>query len=175
MKKRVFCLAILLSAIISSCASVNTEGLCFSEQSVVLEATKEGIDLSLIRPICKFGKSRNCFTNESYFRDYVAYPYYSIRKFCSALDGEITEMCKWKDNGEGASITVRTGKLEIEYFGSFWFAENLSVGGKIKKGTYLGRMYGGGDGGMVLHLRTRYNGKVVDPELFFYDSISLER
>ena len=167
MKKLVIFFTLVIAVIFSSCATAKKDDLCFSEQSVVLEATKQGRGFSDIRIVRRFGETRNVFTGEPYFCDHVAYPYYSIRKFCSALDGEVTEMRGFGDNKSDASVTVKTGNLEIEYFGYFRFSENLNVGDKIKKGTCLGIMFGGGETGMVLHLRTRYNGRLVDPEQFF--------
>ena len=48
----------------------------------------------------------------------------------------------------------------------------LAVGNRIEKGTYLATMLGGGDSGMVLNIRMRYKGDVIDPTPFFpsYDN-----
>ena len=134
--------------------------------SVILEPAKP-LSYYKTLPIAeRFGEAVNPISGEPFFRDYIAFPYYSIRKFCSALDGEITKISGGAENGE-SSVSVRTGKLEIEYFGCFHIEKNLSVGGKAKKGECLGVMFGGGDGGMVLKIRMRYDEKIVDPTEFF--------
>ena len=70
------------------------------------------------------------------------------------------------------SITVKTDDLEIEYFGYMKINPELAVGDRIEKGTYLATMLGGGDSGMVLNIRMRYKGDVIDPTPFFpsYDN-----
>ena len=137
MKKLVIFFTLVIAVIFSSCATAKKDGLCFSEQSIVLEATKQGRGFSDIRIVRRFGETRNVFTGEPYFCDHVAYPYYSIRKFCSALDGEVTEMRGFGDNKSDASVTVKTGNLEIEYLlclaaerpeWSFIFAQGTMAG-----------------------------------------------
>ncbi|MBQ5499345.1 MAG: hypothetical protein IIT73_06085, partial [Treponema sp.] len=91
------------------------------------------------------------------------------RNFCSALDGTIVYIGQPTNYPlvANAAITVKTDGLEIEYFGLMWLNKDLSVGSKIEKGTYLGTMRGGGDSGMVLNIRMRYDGKIIDPSRWF--------
>lgn len=174
MKKLIFLLSII--PILFSCASNKKdldvydnviEDIMADAQSVIMEAT--GSYSTEIKIINKYGDAQDPLTGKSYFRDYVSYPYYSILKVCSALDGVIVQIASPKDNLGIAnySITVKTDDLEIEYFGYMKINTELSVGDKIEKGTYLTTMLGGGDGGMVLNIRMRYKGIVIDPSPFF--------
>ena len=143
--------------------------------SVVMETTKEGISPDDIKIAEKFGEAQNPITGEKFFRDYVSYPYYAIKKVCSALDGEIVEI-GLKENTSPRDlfsspleyfIIIKTEDLEIEYFGYMSIDKNLKVGDKIKKGTYLSTMLGGGDSGMVLSIRMKYKGEIIDPSAWF--------
>lgn len=134
-----------------------------NSQSVILESTNETIDISKIKISEEFGDTQNPFTGKYFFRDYIAYPYYSIRKVCSALDGEVVKITKEKEN----SIIIKTSDIEIEYFGWIKIDENLKVGDEIVKGTYLGTLFGGGDSGMKLKIRMKYNGSIINPSLWF--------
>ncbi len=149
-----------------------SENIMADAHSVIMEAT--GSYSTEIKILKTYGETQNPFTGKSYFRDYVSYPYYSIRKVCSALDGVIVRIDLPKDNQGIAnySITVKTDDLEIEYFGYMKINPELAVGDRIEKGTYLATMLGGGDNGMVLNIRMRYKGDVIDPTPFFpsYDN-----
>ena len=143
--------------------------------SVIMETTKEGISPDDIKIAEKFGEAQNPIIGEKYFRDYVSYPYYAIKKVCSALDGEIVEI-GMKENTSPRDlfsspleyfIIIKTEDLEIEYFGRMRIDKNLKVGDKIKKGTYLSTMLGGGDGGMVLNIRMKYKGEIINPSEWF--------
>lgn len=57
--------------------------------------------------------------------------------------------------------------LEIQYFGYMRIDEKLKVGDKVKKRTYLSTMLGGGDNGMVLNIRMKYKGEIIDPSTWF--------
>ncbi|UTC55951.1 DUF4431 domain-containing protein [Treponema sp. OMZ 906] len=132
-------------------------------QSVILETTNDKIDISKIKIVEDFGNVSNPFTGEYFYRDFIAYPYYSIRKFGSAIDGEIVEISKTTES----SIIIKSGDLEIEYFGWITLDENLKVGDKILKGTFLGTLYGGGDSGMKLKIRMKYKDTIINPSLWF--------
>ena len=146
--------------------------------SVIMETTKEGISPDDIKIAEKFGEAQNPITGEKFFRDYVSYPYYAIRKVCSVLDGEISEI-GMRENQHASSrldlfaspleyfIIIKTEDLEIEYFGNMSIDKNLKSGDKIKKGTYLSTMLGGGDGGMVLNIRMKYKGEIINPSEWF--------
>ena len=143
--------------------------------SVIMETTKEGISPDDIKIAEKFGEAQNPITGEKFFRDYVSYPYYAIKKVCSALDGEIVEI-GLKENTSPRDlfsslleyfIIIKTEDLEIEYFGYMSIDKNLKSGDKIKKGTYLSTMLGGGDGGMVLNIRMKYKGEIINPSEWF--------
>ncbi len=139
--------------------------------SVIMETTNEKYSADDIKIAGKFGEAQNPFTGKSFFRDYISYPYYAIRKVCSALDGEIIEITGLKNLeqnlGLGTSITIKTEDLEIQYFGYMRIDEKLKVGDKVKKGTYLSTMLGGGDNGMVLNIRMKYKGEIIDPSTWF--------
>ena len=146
--------------------------------SVIMETTKKGISPDDIKITEKFGEAQNPFTGEKYFRNYVSYPYYAIRKVCSALDGEISEIGMRENQHASARrdlffspceyfIIIKSEDLEIEYFGCMSIDKNLKVGDKIKKGTYLSTMLGGGDGGMVLNIRMKYKCEIIDPSAWF--------
>ena len=143
------------------------ENIMSDAQSVIMEAT--GSYSTEIKISKKFGEAQDPFTGKTIFRDYVSYPYYSIRKFCSALDGVIVQIESPKDKQGTAnlSIIVKTDELEIEYFGYMKINPELAVGDAIKKGTYLATMLGGGDSGMVLNIRMRYKGQIIDPSPWF--------
>ena len=143
--------------------------------SVIMETTKEGISPDDIKIAEKFGEAQNPITGEKFFRDYVSYPYYAIKKVCSALDGEIVEI-GLKENTSPRDlfsslleyfIIIKTEDLEIEYFGYMSIDKNLKSGDKIKKGTYLSTMLGGGDSGMVSNIRMKYKGEIIDPSIWF--------
>ena len=143
--------------------------------SVIMETTKEGISPDDIKIAEKFGEAQNPITGEKFFRDYVSYPYYAIKKVGSALDGEIVEI-GLKENTSPRDlfsslleyfIIIKTEDLEIEYFGYMSIDKNLKSGDKIKKGTYLSTMLGGGDGGMVLNIRMKYKGEIINPSAWF--------
>ena len=176
MKKIFFITA--LSLIFISCTTNKTErdintyiskNIMADAQSVIMETTREDITPDKIKITDMFGDAQNPFTGEKYFRDYVSYPYYSIRKFCSALDGVITKIdCPTNYYGDAnLSIIVKTEELEIEYIGLMKINPDLALGDKINKGTYLATMLGGGDSGMVLSIRMRYNGEVINPAPWF--------
>lgn len=132
-------------------------------QSVILEAAKDNIDKSKIRIIDDFGKVQNPISGEFFFRDYIAYPYYSIQKFCSSIDGEIIEI----SNKLESSIVIKSGDIEIEYFGYIKIDKNLKVGDKILVGNYIGTLFGGGDSGMKLKIRMKYKNSIINPSLWF--------
>ncbi|WP_191016358.1 hypothetical protein [Treponema zioleckii] len=161
MKKLFLIHTALFLLLLTSCA---TNRMTIDARSVILETTSAKVDFSKIKITEKFGETQNPFTGKTFFRDYVAYPYYSIKKFCSALDGEISEIKTISSGGHGNSIAVRTEDLEIEYFGWIKLNEELHVGDKISKGTFLGTLYGGGDCGMKLKIRMKYKNKVINPE-----------
>lgn len=116
-----------------------------------------------IKILEKFGEAKDPITGKKIFRDYVAYPYYSIKKFGSAMDCVISKI---KTDGE-VSITTCSGNLEIEYFGMIRIDENLKAGDELKIGSYIGTMLGGGDSGMKLKIRMRYDGSIINPEHWF--------
>ncbi|MBR0124759.1 MAG: hypothetical protein IJM03_05360 [Treponema sp.] len=144
-----------------------SKNIMCNAQSVILEATKKEINPDDIKISGHFGERPGIC--KKYYCDYISYPYYSIRKFCSALDGTIVYIGQPTNYPlvANAAITVKTDGLEIEYFGLMWLNKELSVGSKIEKGTYLGTMKGGGDSGMVLNIRMRYDGKIIDPSRWF--------
>ena len=148
-----------------------SKNIMANAHSVIMETTKEEYSTDEIKIAGKFGENQDPFTGKSFFRDYVCYPYYAIRKVCSALDGEIVEITglkKLEQNlGQGTSITIKTEDLEIQYFGYMRIDEKLKVGDKVKKGTYLSTMLGGGDNGMVLNIRMKYKGEIIDPSTWF--------
>ena len=152
-----------------------SKNIMIGAHSVVMETTKEDISPDDIKIAGKFGEAQNPITGEKFFRDYVSYPYYAIKKVCSALDGEIVEI-GLKENTSPQDlfsspleyfIIIKTEDLEIEYFGYMSIDKNLKVGDKIKKGTYLSTMLGGGDSGMVLNIRMKYKGEIIDPSAWF--------
>lgn len=148
-----------------------SKNIMANAHSVIMETTKGEYSTDEIKIAGKFGETQDPFTGKSFFRDYVSYPYYAIRKVCSALDGEIVEITglkKLEQNlGLGTSITIKTEDLEIQYFGYMRIDEKLKVGDKVKKGTYLSTMLGGGDNGMVLNIRMKYKGEIIDPSTWF--------
>lgn len=154
-----------------SCASNSVEDIMSGAQSVVLETTNPEINPEKIKIDRKFGEAQNPLDGEKYYRDYVSYPYYSIKRFRSALDGEIVKIGAPENlygGMENTSIIVKTGDLEIEYFGMMGLVNpELSVGSKIKKGTYLATMAGGGETGMRLNIRMKHRGEAINPEPWF--------
>lgn len=176
---------VLINFILFSCSTTNIQNkkanletdvtiyeyidknIMINRQSIILESKQKNLNPKDIRVLLKFGVDRNPINGNLIFRDYVAYPYYSINTFCSALDGQITKMQNFDTENHGSLITIKTENLEIEYFGWFYFNKDLKVGDKITKGTLLGTMYGGGDSGMVLHIRMKYKGKVLNPDVWF--------
>lgn len=86
-------------------------------------------------------------------------------------DYELTEQEEKKvslDNPD-TSITIKTGDLIIEYFGNIRPEKNLKPGKKVSKGEALGVLYGGGDYGMILKIRMKYCGRIIDPTPWFND------
>ncbi|UTC42707.1 peptidoglycan DD-metalloendopeptidase family protein [Treponema sp. OMZ 857] len=135
-------------------------------QSVIVKTTNENYDASKIKLSEKFGEVEDPFTGKKYFRNYVAYPYYSIKEFCSVLDGEIIQINKNKSEKGNTSIIIKTEELEIEYFGWINLNTELNIGDKIKKGTFLGILFGGGESGMKLHIRMKYKNKIINPSIW---------
>ncbi len=135
--------------------------IIINPDAVILESTNAY--KNEIKIIEKFGDAKEPVTGRQIFRDYVAYPYYSIKKFGSAIDCIISKI---ETDGE-VSITTCSDNLEIEYFGMIRIDENLKVGDELKIGSYIGTMLGGGDSGMKLKIRMRYNGSIINPEHWF--------
>lgn len=130
-----------------------------------------GKDWVFIHAIWRYGVDIDPFTGRLFFRDHIAYPYYSVRTFKAALSGVIVALGPVACEAPGwigeNCITIRTGNLEIDYFGSMDVAPGLAPKQAIARDTMLGTMTGGGDVGMQLKIRMRYKGVVIDPSFWF--------
>ena len=127
--------------------------------SILLEATNGNNFIEIQQ---NFGITQHPFTGELVFRDYIAFPYYSIRRFKNALSGIVTNM---ENDTYEKRIIIKSGNLEIEYFGHMIINERLAINSVIEKGTFIGEMQGGGDSGMVLKIRMKYKGILIDPSV----------
>ena len=142
-------------------SNILSENTC----NIIVESNLNNTDNEFIEIQDNFGINRDVFTHKLFFRNYIAFPYYSIRKFKNALSGILISLST--NEMLEKIIKIKTGELEIEYFGRMKISDKIKINDLIKKNTLLGEMLGGGDAGMKLKIRMRYKGRITDPSLWF--------